>query len=388
MRKIAVFTGSRTEYGILRPVIKRIHQSSNLALQLVIGAVHFQKKFGSTFTYIEEDRFPIAARVRISLAREIPGKMALEVGDGIGKLAKVFLDLKPDVVLLNGDRSESFAAAVACALLPMPLAHTHGGDITRGGIDESMRHAITKLAHIHFAANKEGQKRILMMGENPKHVFLVGAPGLDEIVAIPKINREVLEKKLKLIIIDPLIVVLMHPITTSVSTAGADMHKTLKAVSKFNGVKILIYPNGDPGSDAIIAEIEKYRNTRGFFIFKSIERKYYINLLRQAAVLVGNSSGGIIETATVHLPTVNIGLRQFSRERNLNIIDVDNDIDQIKKAIEKCLYDDRFKKRVARCKNLYGSGKASEKIVSILEAVELSDDLLQKQFHTNYVAKN
>lgn len=392
MRKIAVFTGSRAEYGILRQVIKRIDQSKDLELQLVISAVHFQKKFGSTYIYVEADKFPIAVRVQMTKNREVPGKMALEVGDGIGKLAKVFLELKPDIVLLNGDRSESFAAACAAALLPIPLAHTHGGDITGGGIDESMRHAITKLAHIHFAASRQSQKRILAMGEDPEHVFLVGAPGLDDFVKAPLFSTRELEKKMGFTVRRPLIVVLEHPVTTSTQTAPEEMEVTLESVSRFPGTKVIIYPNGDPGSEVMIRVIEKYRSRDGFYIFASVERINYINLLRNADVLVGNSSGGIIETASCGLPTVNIGSRQENRERNDNVIDVPHNQKAIGDAISRCLNDRRFIAKVKKIKNVYGDGTASGKIVNILSEIKLSPEFLQKHFYSTKssfnVAKN
>lgn len=381
MRKVAVFTGSRAEYGILRPLIGKIHQSRKLELQLIVSAVHFQKKYGSTFTYIEEDNFPLAARVQMTLSREVPGKMALEVGDGIGKLAKVFLRLKPDIVLINGDRSESFAAACAAALLPMPLAHTHGGDVTRGGVDELMRHAITKLSHIHFCASRKSYDRVIQMGEDPKHVFLVGAPGLDDFVKAPLLDTGSLEKKMGLVILSPLIVVLQHPVTTSTETAPEEMEITLRSALRFPGTKVIIYPNGDPGSEGMLRVIEKYRGRDGFYIFASVERLNYINLLRNADVLVGNSSGGIIETASCGLPTVNIGTRQENRERNGNVIDVPHNEKAIDGAISKCLGDRRFIAKVKKLENVYGDGTASGKISKILSEIKLTRELLQKHFH-------
>ena len=165
-RKIAVYTGSRTEYGILRPVLEKILASRNLELQLIVSAVHFIKKFGSTYLYIENDKFPIAAKVKMTLPEETSGKMGLEVGQGVSRITKTLLSLSPDILLINGDRGETFAAAIAGALLPIPVAHIHGGDITGAGLDESMRHAITKLSHIHFCATRKSYERVLQMGEN------------------------------------------------------------------------------------------------------------------------------------------------------------------------------------------------------------------------------
>ena len=384
-RKIAIFTGSRAEYGILRPIIRKVIDSPNLDLQLVVSAVHFINKFGSTSSDIYKDKFPVVAKISMTLPNETEGKMGFEVGDGVMKLTKLLLKLQPDILLLTGDRSETFAAAIAGALLPIPVAHIHGGEISKAGIDESMRHAITKLAHLHFATSKKSKSNIIQMGENPENVFLVGAPGLDEFVACEKINEKQLSRKLKIIIKHPLLVILQHPITTSVTDSSLDMRKTLRSLNTFNGTKILIYPNGDPGSEAMIVEIEKYRKKKGLYVFQSIGRFEYINLLRAADVLVGNSSGGIIETASCGLPTVNIGPRQEGRERNTNIVDVNSNEKEILIAITKCLKDQNFISKVQKIRNVYGDGNASGGIVKILSEIELEKGLIQKQF---YATKN
>lgn len=380
-KRIAVYTGSRTEYGILRPILKKIQESRKLELLLIVSAVHFLKKFGSTYSYILDDNFPVATKVKMTKTREIRGKMGLEVGDGIGKMTKSLLALSPDILLLNGDRGETFAAAVAGALLPMLVAHIHGGDISKAGLDESMRHAITKLSHIHFCASRKSYERVIQMGENPKYVFLVGAPGLDDFVKAPILDTGVLAKKMGFAVRRPLIVVLEHPVTTSIETTPKEMETTLRSVSRFPGTKVIIYPNGDPGSEGMIRVIEKYRLHEGFYIFASIERLNYINLLRNADVLVGNSSGGIIETASCGLPTVNVGSRQENRERNENVIDVPHDQKAIGDAIAKCLNDRRFIAKIKKIKNVYGDGTASDKIAKILSEIKLSRELLQKHFH-------
>lgn len=384
-RKIAVYTGSRTEYGILRPVLEEIMASRKLKLQLIVSAFHFIKKFGSTYSYIIGDKFPVAAKVKMTKPREMSGKMGLEVGQGVSKLTRKLLSLSPDILLLNGDRGETFAAAIAGALLPMPVAHIHGGDITRAGLDESMRHAITKLSHIHFCASRKSYDRVLQMGEDPKRVFLVGAPGLDDFVKAPILNIRSLEEKMGFAVKRPLIVVLEHPVTTSIETAPEEIALTLKSVSRFPGTKVIIYPNGDPGSEGMIRVIEQHRGRDGFYIFNSIERLNYINLLRNADVLVGNSSGGIIETASCGLPTVNIGIRQENREQSGNVIDVPYNVETIGSAISKCLDDTRFIAKVKKVQNVYGDGTAAPKIAKILGEIPLSRGFLQKHFH---VTKN
>ena len=215
------------------------------------------------------------------------------------------------------------------------------------------------------------------MGENPSNVYLVGAPGLDDLLNEPKISKDALEKELGVKLKQNIIVVLQHPLSTSPKTSQAEIKETLAAVSKFEGTKIIIYPNGDVGSDLIIAEINKYKGKKDFVIFKNIQRNIYANILRIADVFVGNSSGGIIETASFGLPTVNIGIRQFGRERNNNIFDVDHDKEKITKILNRI-----FKNKIRYTgKNLYGDGKSAKKIVTVLENIDLGFDVIQKHFY-------
>lgn len=376
-KKVAVFTGGRFEYGILKPVIREIHNSEKLELQLVVSGIHVLRKYGSTINTIKKDKFPIAASLNINVSEKLIGKVSIEIGNGVLAFTKIFKELKPDIVLVNGDRSEAFAAAIAAAFLPVGLAHIHGGDITKAGFDESIRHSITKLAHLHFAATEKSKKRIIQMGENPGNVFFFGAPGLDDLLNEPQIEKKSLENRLKCRLEGKVIILLQHPVSTSPGSSRKEIVETLSALSRIEGTKILIYPNGDPGSDAIVEELEKFRNQKSYSVHKNIDRTTYANLLKIASVFVGNSSGGIIETSSFGLPTVNIGSRQFGRERNKNVVDVTYGRNQITNALNNILLKNvRYKKA-----NIYGQGNSGKKIARVLEKTVVDLDLLQKHFY-------
>lgn len=376
-KKVVVFTGGRFEYGILRPVIREIYNSEKLELQLVVSGIHLLRKYGSTINIIKKDKFPIAALLNLTTSEKLLGKVSIEIGNGVLEFTKIFKDLKPDIVLLNGDRSEAFAAAIAAAFLPVGLAHIHGGDISKAGFDESIRHSITKLAHLHFAATEKSRERIIQMGENPSNVFLVGAPGLDDLLNEPQITKKSMEDRLKCRLGDKVVILLQHPVSTSPESSRKEIIETLSALSKVEGTKILIYPNGDPGSDAIIKELEKFTNQKNYSVHKNIDRTTYANLLKISSVFVGNSSGGIIETSSFGLPTVNIGSRQFGRERNKNVVDVAYDRNQITNALNNILLKNiRYKKT-----NIYGQGDSGKKIVHVLEKTVVNLNLLQKHFY-------
>lgn len=376
-RKIAIFTGGRFEYGILRPVIRDVYNSKNLELQLVVSGIHLLSRYGSTIDDIKADKFPIAASISSIEPEKKSGKVSIEIGKGVLEFAKVFIKLKPDIVVVTGDRSEAFAAAIAGAFIPTVVAHIHGGDITKAGFDESIRHAITKISHLHFAATKKSLGRINKMGENPNNVFLVGAPGLDDLISEEKLNKEQLENRLGGSLEGKIIILLQHPVSTSPQNSRSEIRETLAAISEIKGTKILIYPNGDVGSESMIGEIDKYKDRKNYIVVKNLDRRTYSNLLNRADVFVGNSSGGIIETSSFGLPCINIGIRQYGRERNKNVIDVEHNRDKIRKLISDLLE----RKRKFRKTNIYGDGTAGKKIVKVLEEVKIDLNLLQKHFH-------
>jgi len=379
MRKITVVTGTRAEYGILNPVLKAIEAKPELELSLAVTGMHLSHEFGYTIKEIENDGFKIDARVDMLLSSDTLGAMAKSVGLGVMGMAQTWEQLKPDIILILGDRIEPLAAAISGAYMNIPIAHIHGGDSPRGGLDEYARHAITKLAHIHFPATKKSAERILKMGEDEWRVYVVGSPTLDVILNEILAPIEELAQRFNLDLSQPLILVVQHPVTTQVEKAPKQIRETLEAIVQAGYPAIVIYPNSDAGGRKMIEVIMEFEKHPFIKTFTSLPRKEYLSLMKRASVMAGNSSSGIVEAPSLGLPVVNIGTRQEGRERGENVIDVGHDKQEIVKAIEKALTDKDFLSKVKKCQSPYGDGKTSQRIAEILSKVEITPQLLQKK---------
>lgn len=380
MKKVAVVTGTRAEYGILQPVLRAIEAREGLQLLLVVTGMHLSPEFGYTVKEIEKDGFEISARVDMLPSGDTLEAMAESVGLGITGMAQTWARLEPDIILVLGDRTEPLAATIAGAYMNIPVAHIHGGDACVGGnIDDANRHAITKFAHIHFPATQKSAERIIKMGEEEWRVHMVGSPSLDVILNETLLPAEDLAQQLELDLSRPLILLVQHSVTTQVEAAAQQMRATLAAVVEVGYPVVLIYPNSDAGGREMIQVIREFEKHPCIKTFKSLPHREYLSLMKVASVLVGNSSSGIIEAPSFGLPVVNIGIRQEGRERGGNIIDVGHNQQQIMKAIEKALTDKEFLAEVRKCQNPYGDGKASPRIAEILAKIEISPQLLQKK---------
>lgn len=378
-RKICVVTGSRAEYGQLKPVMKAIAKDPNLELAIVAAGMHFSSAFGLTFREIVKDGFKIDAKVRMTPFTDTAEAMAVSVGKGTIGMAKAFNKIKPDIVLILGDRVEALAAAVAAAYSNISLAHISGGDKTKAGLDESARHAITKVANIHFPVTEISAQRIIKMGENPKKVFVSGAPGLDAILSAKFLSSVKIKERYGLDLSRPFLLIAQHPVTTEVGNAAFQITKTLEAVKRFNHQTIIIYPNSDAGGRSIAEVIRNYCERFNFMrAYRSVPHEDYLSLMKEADVLIGNSSSGITEAPSFHLPVVNIGCRQDGRERSVNVIDVPHSEFAIYKAIQRAFEDKKFIKKVKACKNPYGDGKSAILIANVLSKVKIDKKLLQK----------
>jgi len=376
-RKIAVLTGTRADYGILKPILKRINTHPRLDLHLIVTGMHLSDEFGHTIQEIEKDGFKIYARLDTLNKEDTGADMARYIGTTIAKLAEVFEDLKPDILLLLGDRGEMLAGAIAATCMNILIAHVHGGE-TSGSVDEGFRHAISKLAHLHFVATEEGKQKLISLGEDHSRIFVVGAPGLDDIFENLIPPKEI-SKKYDIDLSKPLVLIVQHPVVTEVEEAPHQIRETLGAIVDLKLQTIVIYPNADAGGRRMIKVIEEYGKKYPFIkAYKSLPRKDYLSLMNIATVMVGNSSSGIIEAPSFGLPVVNVGTRQKGRLRAGNIIDVGYNKEEIKNAILKAIYDEEFRKKVKDIKNPWGNGKASEKIVNILANIKIDRNILQK----------
>jgi UDP-N-acetylglucosamine 2-epimerase (non-hydrolysing)/GDP/UDP-N,N'-diacetylbacillosamine 2-epimerase (hydrolysing) len=378
LRKIVVVTGTRADYGIYYPVLRAIEAHPDLDLGLIVTCLHLSPVHGYTVKEIERDGFKIAAKVDMLIESDTGCGMAKSFGVGIMGIAQALESIRPDVILILGDRGEMLATAIAGCYMNIPVAHIHGGEVS-GTVDEPMRHAITKLSHIHFPATERGKERIVKLGEDSEDIYVVGAPRLDTILNARFLSREDLSNKFSLDLNKPLLLVVQHPVTTEVDQAEEQMRETMESLVELKEQTVLIYPNADAGGRRMIKVIEEYRDHSFLRIFKSLPHIKYLSLMKVASVMIGNSSSGIIEAPSFHLPVVNIGTRQQGRERADNIIDVGYNKEEIIRALKKALYDEEFNSRVKNCTNPYGDGKAGPRIANILSEIEIDRNLLQKR---------
>ncbi len=378
-RKVCVIVNSRANYGSIKSAMRAIKNHPDLELQLVVGASALLDRFGSVIELIEADGFQPDATAHMIIEGETPLTMAKSTGLGLLELATIFDNLKPDIVLAVGDRFETMATAIAAAYMNIPLAHTMGGEVS-GTIDESIRHAVTKLAHIHFPANKKAAERIIQMGEDPSSVHVVGCPRIDIVVEIMKndelhldkayLNREGVGGEVN--IDEPFLLVSQHPVTTEYGQGEYQIHETLMAIHTLKMPTVMMWPNVDAGSEDVSRGMRKYRehyeHEHGCIRFyKNFPLETYVQLMMRCACMAGNSSSAIREGAVLGTPAVNIGTRQWGRDRGRNIIDVDHNREQIANAIRDQIYSSRYPPDY-----IYGDGHASECIVNILSHCSLN----------------
>ncbi|MCY6483564.1 UDP-N-acetylglucosamine 2-epimerase [Clostridium aestuarii] len=377
-RKIAVVTGTRADYGIYYSVLKEIEKNPNLELQLIVCGMHLCPEFGMTVNEIEKDGFFIAERIETILASDTGASMAKSIGLTIMNMTQSLERLKPEILLVLGDRGEMLAASITATHMNIPVAHIHGGEVT-GTVDESIRHAITKLSHIHFPTTEDSRERIIKMGEQEENVYVVGAPGIDYIKNTEYISREEMLKKFNLED-SKIFIMTQHPITTERDLVKWQIEQTLQAVVECGVQTIISYPNSDNGGREIIKVIEEYREKYDFLkVFKNLSQVEYLSLLNIADAMIGNSSSGIIEASSFKLPVINIGTRQEGRLRACNVIDVGYEKEEILKGINKALYDDKYREELKSCVNPYGDGKAGERISKHLDEIEITRELIQKR---------
>ena len=376
-QKISITTGTRSEYGILRELIKEISKSKKLELYLLVTGMHLSKKFGYTINEIKKDKIPIHAKIKMIPSGNTPYDMSVSLGKGIVGFSKIFKKIKPDLNVVLGDRDEALASALAASHMNIPNAHIHGGEISQG-IDEYNRHAITKISNIHFAATKKSKERIIKMGENRRNVILTGSPSIDEIKMSKISSKHELEKKYLVDLDKPLFLLIQHPVTTEFEKSGLQIKMTLDALSKLKNQTIAILPNSDAGNQQIINQLRIFSKKCNFLkVFPNLPRNDYLGFLRHCSALIGNSSSGLIEGSYLHTPVVNIGIRQLGREKDVNVIDVPIfSKSLILNALKKSL-----KKKNKKIKNssIYGTGNASKKIVQYLETLQINSQIIQKK---------
>jgi len=378
-KRILVTTGTRAEYGILRSLLSELKKNSKTELILIVTGTHLSKKHGYTIKRIKKDGFKINDKVKMIPGKNEKKNLTKEIGKGIIQFTDIFHKFKPDINIVFGDRDEMLASVIAASHMNIINVHIAGGDRS-GGIDEYNRHAITKLSNIHFTTTENSKKRVIKMGEDPKFVFNTGSLAIDNIKNSISLKSDI-EKKIKLKLLGDEIILIQHPITTQVELVEKQIDSTLDAIIKLEKRTIMISPNSDAGSDIILDKLKKYSQKFDYLNFySSLPRCDFLGLLKHCGILVGNSSSGIAEASYFSIPVVNIGIRQFGRERGTNVIDVKEfKSKEIEKSIRKGLKKKNEHKLVRN--SLYGNGNTSKQIMKILQK-PLSKDLIQK--HISY----
>ncbi len=380
-RTVCVVTGSRAEYGLLRGVMREIAGDPRLDLQVVATGMHLAPEFGNTFREIEADGFKIDAKVNMPLTSDTPLGVTKSVGFGVSGMGEALDHLKPNLVLLLGDRFEILAAAVAATIAGIPIAHVHGGEVTEGVMDDAFRHAITKMSHLHFTSAEGHSSRVIQMGEDPDRVFNVGAPGVDEAKGTELLDRAQMEKELKITLRAPVLLVTYHPVLIGGGDPARGLAEVLAALGEVDGTFVFTRPNADPGGRVLNGLIDSFvaSHPGHATAVKSLGQQRYVSMLALADVVVGNSSSGLIEAPAMGTPTINVGSRQSGRLRGDSVIDAGENTKSVRAAIEKALSPD-FRAKAAASTSPYGSGGAARKIKDAIASADLTR-ILSKRFH-------
>jgi len=387
-RKICIITGSRAEYGSLYWLMKEIEKDEKLVLQIIATGMHLSHEFGLTYKNIEADGFVINKKIDILLSSDAETAIIKSIGLGCIAFSEALDELKPDIVVLFGDRYELIPAAISAIFLRIPIAHIHGGERSQGVIDEYIRHSITKMAAIHFPATDLYKRRIIQMGENPHFVFNFGALGLDNIYKLRLLNKKELQDFLQFKLDNPTAIVTYHPVTMETNTAEGQIENILAAISETRINAIFTQANADTGGRLINQKIETFceSNPLHYKFLKNLGQVAYFSCLKYLNLMIGNSSSGLIEAPSFKIPVINLGDRQKGRIKAENVIDVGYSIEEIKRGIKKGLSVD-FQQKIKNIKNpyiKYKDGRISFRIKEKLKKINISKDFMKKKFFDIY----
>jgi UDP-hydrolysing UDP-N-acetyl-D-glucosamine 2-epimerase len=383
MRKICVITGSRSEYGLLYPLLKKIQDDADLELQLVVTGMHLSSEFGLTYQEIEQDGFHIDEKIETVLSSDSAVAIGKSMGLGLIGFSETLARLQPDIVVVLGDRYEILVAAQAAMILSIPIAHIHGGELTEGAVDESIRHAMTKMSHLHFVSTPEYKKRVIQLGEQPERVFHVGAMGIDNILNQDLLDLARFEESINFQLGDINFLVTYHPVTLSNLSSEYLINELFLALEQFpNATVIFTKPNSDADGRIISYKIDEFvaKNIDKRVAYTSLGKLRYLSALQHVDVIIGNSSSGIIEVPVFNIPTVNIGSRQTGRLKGPSIIDCGDEHLEIVQAITTAISESFRNNLLHQTSSIYGDGNATQRIIDVLREVDLTI-LLRKKFY-------
>ena len=377
-RKICFIGTSRATYGYKKNILKLLENEKKIKTFYIVTGMHLSKKHGYSVNEIIKDKISIHKKFNMISNKDNHLSFVKSLSKEIDKFSEILNKIKPDILVVTGDRAEMFIAAVTAVYMGIPVAHIQAGDLS-GHIDGSVRHAITKISHIHLASCKDSARRVLKMGEQKWRIFNVGAPQLDELVQLKKIKNRNILNKFNIKQNENFFLIIFHPVLYDVKSASTQINLILESLEKYNLKKILIYPNIDTGNSKIIKIIKKFKIKQDYEIVKNLNRNNFLTLLKYASILIGNSSAGILEAPSFKTPVLNIGNRQRGRIQANNIVNSVFNKKKIIKSINYILNNKNFKKNLNKCKNPYGNGGSSNKIIKILKNIKLNQKLLDKE---------
>ncbi len=381
LKTIGLVTTSRADFGIYLPVARELKKSNKIKFFFIVTGSHLSALYGLTIREIEKEKFKIMEKGEILLAADSPSSTVKSMALALNFFAEVFSRRKIDLLFVLGDRFEMHAAALAALPFNIPVAHIHGGELTYGAIDDSLRHSITKLSHLHFVSTGEYRNRVIQLGENPENVIISGAPSLDNLKEIKILSKSEIEKKLNINLKKRFFLVTLHPETVGKVDNRKNAQTMFKALREFDVQLIVTLPNADPGNseirEVILSEVKSNKN---LIFFENLGTQNYFSLMSLAEAVIGNSSSGIIESASFKLPAINIGKRQEGRVRNTNVIDCDFGEQQIVDSVNFATSSE-FKEKLKNCKNIYGDGNAAKIIVKFIESRLEKGIKTQKAFY-------
>ena len=379
--KICVITRTRAEYGLLRWVIDGIKNSETLELQIIATGMHLSPEFGMTVRVIEEDGFHISRKLEMLLSSDTPVGVTKSIGLATISFADAFNELSPDIIMVLGDRFELLAASTAALISCIPIAHLHGGETTEGAFDEAIRHSITKMSHLHFVAADPYKQRVIQLGENPNYVFNVGGLGIDNIKKLKLLSLKDLEKDLQFKFLKKNFIITFHPVTLENNSSEEQMIELLKSLDKFKDAGLIFtMPNSDTNGRIIFKLIEDFCENRANAVYyKSLGQLRYLSCLKHVDVVIGNSSSGLLEVPSFKIPTINIGDRQKGRLKADSVIDCIPTSQSIFEAITYSL-NSHTKDKLKDIRNPYGDGGASQRVINVLEKIDLNS-IIKKKFH-------
>lgn len=384
MKRIGIMTGTRAEYGLLKPLMQEINKDNDLELYLIVSGMHLSPEFGMTYKEIEEDGFEINAKVEMLLSSDSPVGISKSIGLGIIGFADGFQRADLDMLILLGDRYEALSAAICAMVMRIPIAHLHGGELTEGAIDEGIRHSITKMSYLHFTSTEEYRRRVIQLGENPERVFCVGAIGVENIKKINLMTKEELEKSIHFEIDENTVVVTYHPVTLENNTVEEQFLNLLEVLDRNPKIRMIFTKaNADTNGRIVNELIDKYaaQNSERACAFMSLGQKRYLSALKYCRIVIGNSSSGIIEAPSFGKPIINIGDRQKGRICADSVINCGYTQQEIQRAMETALTEE-FENKARNCRNPYEKENTAANIISVIKDYLLNDKIkLKKGFY-------